>query len=154
MARIVLTADATQMSEYWGIPLLPFFSCAPAEKVPRIVFDFLSPQGKAGSWRFRRLADGNQGRADEGPWSQPYRDRRVRPRHTRHLQRHRIQRCTRIHPRSPRTEVRTDPGHSWSLNAWPCRGHERLRPQLPVLRTKPSHGKILSRRQDREGDRG
>ena len=46
MARIVLTADATQMSEYWGIPLLPFFSCAPAEKVPRIVFDFLSPQVK------------------------------------------------------------------------------------------------------------
>src|SRR5438445_10726793 len=46
MARIVLTADATQMSEYWGIPLLPFFSCAPAEKLPRIVFDFLSPQVK------------------------------------------------------------------------------------------------------------
>src|SRR5712692_10657486 len=46
MARIVLTADATQMSEYWCIPLLPFFSCAPAEKVPRIVFDFLSPQVK------------------------------------------------------------------------------------------------------------
>src|SRR5438132_11568005 len=46
MARIVLTADATQMSEYWGIPLLPFFSCAPAEKVPRIVFDFLSPNDK------------------------------------------------------------------------------------------------------------
>ncbi len=44
MTRIVLTADATQMSEYWGIPLLPFFSCAPAEKVPRLVFDFLSPQ--------------------------------------------------------------------------------------------------------------
>src|SRR5881296_1455053 len=43
MTRIVLTADPTQMSEYWGIPLLPFFSCAPAEKVPRFVFDFLSP---------------------------------------------------------------------------------------------------------------
>ncbi len=43
MSRIVLTADPTQMSEYWGIPLLPFFSCAPAEKVPRFVFDFLSP---------------------------------------------------------------------------------------------------------------
>jgi radical SAM superfamily enzyme YgiQ (UPF0313 family) len=43
MSRIVLTADPTQMSEYWGIPLLPFFSCAPAEKVPRPVFDFLSP---------------------------------------------------------------------------------------------------------------
>lgn len=46
MSRIVLTADATQMSEYWGIPLLPFFSCAPAEKVPNLVFDFLSPQVK------------------------------------------------------------------------------------------------------------
>ncbi len=34
------------MSEYWGIPLLPFFSCAPAEKVPRPVFDFLSPMVK------------------------------------------------------------------------------------------------------------
>src|SRR5438876_563051 len=43
MTRIVLTADPTQMSEYWGIPLLPFFSCAPAEKVPRFVFDFLAP---------------------------------------------------------------------------------------------------------------
>src|SRR5947208_13778202 len=43
MTRIVLTADPTQMSEYWGIPLLPFFSCAPAEKVPRFIFDFLSP---------------------------------------------------------------------------------------------------------------
>src|SRR5213594_5108497 len=43
MTRIGLTADPTQMSEYWGIPLLPFFSCAPAEKVPRFVFDFLSP---------------------------------------------------------------------------------------------------------------
>src|SRR2546428_135376 len=43
LTRIVLTADSTQMSEYWGIPLLPFFSCAPAEKVPRFVFDFLSP---------------------------------------------------------------------------------------------------------------
>src|SRR5437016_2495627 len=43
MTRIVLTADSTQMSEYWGIPLLPFFSCAPAEKVPRFVFDFLAP---------------------------------------------------------------------------------------------------------------
>src|SRR2546430_11335448 len=31
------------MRGYWGIPLLPFFSCAPAEKVPRLVFDFLSP---------------------------------------------------------------------------------------------------------------
>src|SRR6266581_3719631 len=40
---MVLTADSTQLSEYWGIPLLPFFSCAPAEKVPRFVFDFLSP---------------------------------------------------------------------------------------------------------------
>ncbi len=46
MARIVLTADATQMSEYWGIPLLDFFSCAPAEKVPRFVFDLLSPPVK------------------------------------------------------------------------------------------------------------
>src|SRR5712692_2498214 len=46
MTRIVLTADPTQMSEYWGIPLLPFFSCAPAEKVPRFVFDFLSPKVK------------------------------------------------------------------------------------------------------------
>src|SRR5436309_15222277 len=43
LTRIVLTADPTQMSEYWGIPLLPFFSCAPAEKVPRFVFDLLSP---------------------------------------------------------------------------------------------------------------
>src|SRR6266571_3062201 len=43
LTRIVLTADSTQMSEYWGIPLLPFFSCAPAEKVPRFVFDFLAP---------------------------------------------------------------------------------------------------------------
>ena len=34
------------MSEYWGIPLLPFFSCAPAEKVPRFVFDLLSPSVK------------------------------------------------------------------------------------------------------------
>jgi radical SAM superfamily enzyme YgiQ (UPF0313 family) len=34
------------MSEYWGVPLLPFFSCAPAEKVPRLVFDLLSPQVK------------------------------------------------------------------------------------------------------------
>lgn len=46
MARIVLTADATQMSEYWGIPLLDFFSCAPVEKVPRMIFDFLSPPVK------------------------------------------------------------------------------------------------------------
>src|SRR5439155_17114562 len=46
MTRIVLAADATQMSEYWGIPLLPFFSCAPAEKVPRFIFDFLSPKVK------------------------------------------------------------------------------------------------------------
>ncbi len=46
MTRIVLTADPTQMSEYWGIPLLPFFSCAPAEKVPRFVFDLLSPSVK------------------------------------------------------------------------------------------------------------
>ncbi len=46
MSRIVLTADGTQMSEYWGIPLLDFFSCAPAEKVPRMVFDFLSPSVK------------------------------------------------------------------------------------------------------------
>src|SRR2546428_13474933 len=43
LTRIVLTADPTQMSEYWGIPLLPFFSCAPAEKVPRFVFDLLAP---------------------------------------------------------------------------------------------------------------
>lgn len=46
MSRIVLTADPTQMSEYWGIPLLPFFSCAPAEKVPRFIFDFLAPKVK------------------------------------------------------------------------------------------------------------
>jgi len=46
MARIVLTADSTQMSEYWGIPLLDFFSCAPVEKVPRLIFDFLSPPVK------------------------------------------------------------------------------------------------------------
>ncbi len=46
MSRIVLTADGTQMSEYWGIPLLDFFSCAPAEKVPRFIFDFLSPPVK------------------------------------------------------------------------------------------------------------
>src|SRR5437899_10551032 len=46
LTRIVLTADPTQMSEYWGIPLLPFFSCAPAEKVPRFVFDLLSPSVK------------------------------------------------------------------------------------------------------------
>jgi len=31
------------MSEYRGVSLLPFFSCAPAEKVPEFLFDYLSP---------------------------------------------------------------------------------------------------------------
>ena len=35
------------MSEYWGIPLLPFFSCAPAEKVPRFAdIDEIEPGPK------------------------------------------------------------------------------------------------------------
>jgi radical SAM superfamily enzyme YgiQ (UPF0313 family) len=32
------------MSEYRGVSLLPFFSCAPVEKVPEFIFDYLSPQ--------------------------------------------------------------------------------------------------------------
>ncbi len=43
MVRIVLTADQTLMSEYRHVPLLPFFSCAPAERVPEPIFNFLAP---------------------------------------------------------------------------------------------------------------
>src|SRR3989449_10979050 len=31
------------MNEYWGLPLLRFFSCITAEEVPRLVFDFHAP---------------------------------------------------------------------------------------------------------------
>lgn len=43
MVSVILTADQTLMSEYRHIPLLPFFSCAPAERVPEPIFNFLAP---------------------------------------------------------------------------------------------------------------
>ncbi len=41
--KIVLTADRTLFSEYRNIPLLQFLGCAPSERLPKFIFDFLSP---------------------------------------------------------------------------------------------------------------
>ena len=41
--KIMLTADRTLFSEYRNIPLLQFLGCAPSERLPRFIFDFLSP---------------------------------------------------------------------------------------------------------------
>jgi len=41
--RVTLTADRTLFSEYRNIPLLQFLGCAPAERLPKFVFDFLAP---------------------------------------------------------------------------------------------------------------
>ncbi len=42
--RIVLTADRSLTSEYRHVPLLDFLACAPSERVPEFLFDFLAPQ--------------------------------------------------------------------------------------------------------------
>ena len=44
MARIVLTTDRTLMSEYRHIPLGDFAGCAPANRLPRALFDFIAPK--------------------------------------------------------------------------------------------------------------
>ncbi len=41
--KVVLTADKTLFSEYRNVPLLQFLGCAPREKVPKFLFDVLSP---------------------------------------------------------------------------------------------------------------
>ncbi|MCP8311842.1 MAG: B12-binding domain-containing radical SAM protein [Candidatus Methylarchaceae archaeon HK02M1] len=41
--KVVLVADRTLMSIYRNIPLLDFLSCAPAEKIPEILFNFIAP---------------------------------------------------------------------------------------------------------------
>jgi len=41
--RVVLTNDRTLTSEYRSIPLFDFLSCAPSEKVPDYMFNFLAP---------------------------------------------------------------------------------------------------------------
>jgi len=40
--EIVLTTDKTLMSEYRNIPLADFFGCAPTERVPERLFDFIA----------------------------------------------------------------------------------------------------------------
>ena len=44
MVRIVLTTDETLTSDYRGVPLLDFLSCAPVEKVPNFIYSFLETQ--------------------------------------------------------------------------------------------------------------
>jgi radical SAM superfamily enzyme YgiQ (UPF0313 family) len=44
MARIVLTTDRTLMSEYRHIPLGDFAGCAPPNRLPRALFDFIAPK--------------------------------------------------------------------------------------------------------------
>ncbi|MFN4336230.1 MAG: B12-binding domain-containing radical SAM protein [Candidatus Nitrosocaldus sp.] len=44
--RIVLTNDRTLTSEYRSIPLFDFLSCAPSERVPDRLFEFLAPNVK------------------------------------------------------------------------------------------------------------
>lgn len=44
MARVVLTTDRTLMSEYRHIPLGDFAGCAPANRLPRALFDFIAPE--------------------------------------------------------------------------------------------------------------
>jgi len=44
MVRIVLTCDKTLAGEFHHIPLLDFFSCAPVEKTPKFLYDFLTGQ--------------------------------------------------------------------------------------------------------------
>jgi len=44
MVRIVLTSDRTLTGEFHHIPLLDFFSCAPVEKTPKFLYDFLTGQ--------------------------------------------------------------------------------------------------------------
>jgi len=44
MVRVVLTCDKTLAGEFHHIPLLDFFSCAPAEKTPKFLYDFLTGQ--------------------------------------------------------------------------------------------------------------
>ncbi|MGC9209002.1 MAG: B12-binding domain-containing radical SAM protein [Nitrososphaeria archaeon] len=41
--KVLLTADKTLFSEYRNVPLLQFLGCAPVEKVPKFIFDALSP---------------------------------------------------------------------------------------------------------------
>lgn len=42
--RVVLTADRSLTSEYRHVPLLDFLACAPSERVPEFLFNFLAPQ--------------------------------------------------------------------------------------------------------------
>lgn len=44
MVRVVLTSDKTLTGEFHHIPLLDFFSCAPVEKTPKFLYDFLTGQ--------------------------------------------------------------------------------------------------------------
>ncbi|MEM2883443.1 MAG: radical SAM protein [Nitrososphaerales archaeon] len=44
MSRIVLTTDRTLISEYRHIPLGDFAGCAPANRLPQALFDFIAPK--------------------------------------------------------------------------------------------------------------
>lgn len=44
MARVILTCDETLTSTYRNIPLLDFFGCAPAEKIPKVIYRLLDAQ--------------------------------------------------------------------------------------------------------------
>ncbi|HLI46931.1 MAG TPA: radical SAM protein [Geobacterales bacterium] len=44
MVRVVLTCDRTLAGEFHHIPLLDFFSCAPVERTPKFLYDFLTGQ--------------------------------------------------------------------------------------------------------------
>src|SRR3989338_3658324 len=43
MTKIVLTTDQTLLSHFHNIPLGNFLSCMPAESVPEVFFNFLTP---------------------------------------------------------------------------------------------------------------
>ena len=49
MARIILTCDLTLVSDFRRLPLGPFLSCAPAERIPEFFFDWIAhPQRSDG----------------------------------------------------------------------------------------------------------
>src|SRR5437879_4700452 len=143
MAKYVLAADYTLMTDYRNVPLATFFSCIPTDYwQSRLVFRILADQPKLDA----------QGR----PIRVPYGLRKVEASLVRAFGRDDV---VIADPRDgdrqlDRSDGRPDPEELGPDDARDERGHARVRPRLRVLRSHPAPAAILPVRLHRRRDRG
>src|SRR3989442_765697 len=148
MAKYVLAADYTLMTDYRNVPLATFFSCIPTDYwQSRLVFQILAdqPEVQGRPRRARRLAFRLPTGDARIPRDRPHRPRRGRPFSPGDFRSHRPRFGSPGHALHERDgpNGRPNPENPGPDDARDERGHARMRPRLRVLRSHLAPAPVL-----------